>query len=299
MISAKHMVMIRAALLAGMMCACGGDDMDAVDAGGNNADARSAELEGACPLDQRVGVFEIAHRELFSAVTSDGVADAVSPNTVFEEVHRDGDCVFMQKVNPFCDPPCPATQTCSNDDSCIARAQTRSVGAVTVTGLLAEVEMEVNGVGGYQDTSVPHPPFSPGSTIVLNATGADHAGFTLDGRGVDVLELPADNWIITRGEALAISWSAAGGPGSIYVSLNVDQHGNSPVTLYCDFADSGAASIPASMTDRLLEFGVSGFASAEIHRRTVDSTNTAQGCVELRVFSQRKPQLAVAGHDPE
>ncbi len=290
--------MIRTTLLIVLLSACGGAEAVTVD-GGGEADARSAELAGACPLDQRVGVFEIAHREMFSAITSNGVADAVTPNTVFEEVHRDGDCVFMQKVNPFCDPPCSAAQTCNNDDSCIDRPQTRSVGAVAVTGLLAEVEMEPNAVDGYQDTSVPHPPFSADTTITLSATGADHAGFTLDGRGVAVLELPADDWIITEGDDLAITWSAAAGPGTIYVSLNVDQHGNSPVTLYCDFADSGSASIPASMTDRLLDYGVSGFASANIYRRTVDSTTTAQGCVELRVFSLRKPQLAVAGHDPE
>ena len=53
------------------------------------------------------------------------------------------------------------------------------------------------------------------------------------------------------------------------------------------------------MLQRLLDYGVSGFASANIYRETVDSELTEQGCVELRVLSQEKPQLSVAGHSPE
>jgi hypothetical protein len=287
-----------AALALGGACGGGAAD-DAVDAASGEEDARVAEITGPCPLNERVGVFEIAHRELFSAVTSDGVADAVIPNTVLEKVHTEGSCTLLQKVNPFCDPPCSVQQTCSNDDVCVPMPQTRSVGAVTVTGLLDQVHMEPNSVNGYQKTDVQHPPFEAGAEIALAAAGGDHEGFTLDGLGVAPIEVPDGNWVIEEGEPLAIAWTSAEGPGAIYVSFNVDQHGNSPVTLFCEYEDTGTATVPAGLIDRLLDYGVSGFATANIYRRTVDSVSTAQGCVELRVFSQLKPKLSVAGHVPE
>jgi hypothetical protein len=283
------------------MVACtqtGADDDDAtVDAAGNATDAGPVELAGPCPLDQRLGSFEIAHRELYSAVTG-AVADSVNPTTILQPVLDEGDCVLLRKVNPFCDPPCVAGEICSTAGTCIDAPRQKSVGTVVIDGLLIDVAMEPNAVNGYQDTSVPHPPFAPGAAITLTAAGGELQSFTLHGIGIEPIATPATVWTMTAGQPLDIAWTAGAGEREIYVTFNVDQHGNSPVTMHCGLPDTGSATIPASLVDALLQYGVSGFASVNLSRRTTDKANIADGCVDLEVFSHMQPQLQVAGHTP-
>ena len=47
-----------------------------------------------------------------------------------------------------------------------------------------------------------------------------------------------------------------------------------------------------------LSFGVSGFASAEFRRQTVDSVANEDGCVQLSVYSFAPGKLTVEGHTP-
>jgi hypothetical protein len=84
----------------------------------------------------------------------------------------------------------------------------------------------------------------------------------------------------------------------MYMRVNVDQHGNSPVTMVCDVEDDGQHTIPSGIITNLLEYGVSGFATFDLYRRTVDSTWLEPGCVELRIFSYMQGKLMVEGHVP-
>jgi hypothetical protein len=151
----------------------------------------------------------------------------------------------------------------------------------------------------YFDTTLPHPAFEPGAAITLTATGAEVSSFTLYGQGVDPLHVPSDGWLVSRGEPLVIAWTP--GPtqnATMVATFNVDQHGTSPGSIYCEMEDTGTLEIPASMIDTLLDMGISGFATGSLERRTVDSVNLTTGCVELIVRSSQVIEVNVASHTP-
>jgi len=283
------------ALCAALANGCGsgsGDDDDVADAAAE-PDARVVELAGPCALAEKVGVFEIAHREIYSAITGQ-VADGVVPVTILQPEETSGDCQLLRKVNPFCDPACDPGDVCNHSGDCIPFPVNLSAGTVTVTGLLDTVAMEPNSADAYQKLDISHPPFEAGDALLLSAGGDAVDGFQLDGVGVTPLAGVNNSWQIRAGEALAVTWTAGAGHARILATLNVDQHGNSPVTMHCDFEDTGSASMPATLIDTLIAHGLSGASSGHVFRRTVDSIEIAPGaCVELDVFSHVQTQPLV------
>jgi hypothetical protein len=283
---------------AALVIGCGGGDDDAADAGNGNGDAGVIELGDPCPLDDKVGVFEIAQRELYAAVTGQ-VATGVIPSTILFPEGTEGGCTLLRKINPFCDPPCQPGQVCSQAEQCVAYPENQSIGTVTITGMLQDVEIEPNVVNSYQDTSIPNPPFDSDSLITLTAAGDTLEGFTLHGYGVTTIDVTDESWTIFEDQDLAISWTPSDDNGRIWATFNVDQHGNSPVTMFCDLEDTGSADIPSALLASLLDLGLSGVASAHVFRRTVDSVQIAEGCVELDVLSHVQVGLEVDGFTPE
>lgn len=274
-----------------MVMACGGGNSADPDA--NESDARLATMDGACPFEERVGLFEVKHLTNLSLAGGhvlDGVVPADIPILEYEEAG----CQYLRKVFPFCDPPCQPTQTCDQNNTCIDAPLQQNAGTVTVDGLVADVSMQPNQFNDYEDSSLASPPFAPGAAITLSASGDVVPPFVLDGVGVAPMAIADDTWTMTAGQPMTIEWTPADGPGRIYISLNVDLHGNSPVTMFCDVEDTGSTTIPATMVDRLIDFGITvGFASATIARRTVDHIDSTDGCVEFRVLSQLDPSFAL------
>jgi hypothetical protein len=154
----------------------------------------------------------------------------------------------------------------------------------------------------YFDTQLPHPAFAPGALVELRTWGTTFgADVTLHGVGVEPISLGADDaWTIVDGQDLPITWNAAGASlqSRIWVKLNIDQHGTTPVTMFCDLPDTGSADLPASLLSTLINFGVTGFPSATVTRRTVDSTALADGCVDFSVTSPTQPDVRVDGFIP-
>jgi len=251
----------------------------------------NVSLRGPCALDEKVGHFEIAHRELFSAVTGE-VSDSVNPLRVLETVEEQGDCRILRQNNPFCDPPCSAGEICSRVEECIPYPRAINVGPVKIVGLTSNIELVANNVNQYQETNVSNPPFVEGNGIKLVSIGTEP--FTLYGQGVAPIQVSAQGFKIARGEELRVSGLYHTGPGSVLVTINVDQHGNSPVTLFCETKEElESMTIHRSIIDSLLDYGISGVASANIYRRTVDSVHFESGCVELSVFSQKRISINV------
>ena len=96
------------------------------------------------------------------------------------------------------------------------------------------------------------------------------------------------------------TWTAptTAGRGEVRLRLNIDQHGVTPVSLYCSFEDDGSAVVPASVIDGLLAQGVSGFPSVLMSRRTVDRQDVGDGCMEFIVQSPREAAVDVEGFIP-
>lgn len=276
-----------------------GGTVDTADTGGEQDAGGGPTLAGPCPLGKRVGVFEVAHWDFYASITGE-VAEGVIPLTVLQLVEEKDGCQLLQKVNPFCEDPCGPGDLCNHDGTCIPYPENKSVGTVTVDGLLVPATLEPGGVKTYAKVDVPFPMYEPGAAITVSAAGAELPGFTLHGVGAETLVLPEQVINMVKGEPLAFHWDppTLDTGARVFISLNVDQHGNSPVTLKCDVPDTGEFSIPADLVKTMLEFGVSGFATLDIYRRTVDSVQLAPGCVEAVVFSFAPGKLQVDGHVP-
>jgi hypothetical protein len=254
------------------------------------------ELRGPCTEEDRWGLFLVEAQSMYSLV--DGkVADGVVPAAVPELVRAEGECKLLKRRNLFCNPPCEAGQTCDLDGACIAFPMQQNVGTVSITGLEKPITMEpLPPSNAYFDTDVPHPLFVPGAEVRLTTTERD---LGLSGFGFELLEADA-MWTVEPSAALTLAWTPPPAPSHTQIDfrLNIDQHGNSPLSLACTFDDDGAAEIPAALIGALFDAGVSGFPNGALVRSTTDSTAMGAGCVEMRISSPVRATVAVRGHTP-
>ena len=296
------------ALLSLLVACPPGDDDDSVDDDDTAVDDddatlpdREVSLDGPCDLEVLAGRFRTERQELFPVVDG-SLANGVVPVTILEELEQIGDCVLLRRNIPTCAPVCDPGFTCDFDGECIEFPTNQNVGTVTIRGLSGPVEMDPVEPGNhYFDTTVGDPLFEPGDAILLDAAGGDLQPFMLEGVGSEVLELPEDlTLIVEEGEPISVEWPAptVATEATIQLTLSIDQHGNSPVKVQCEWPDTGSAAVPADMTDALLNAGVSGYPNATLFRRTIDSAEVGDLCVELRVGSPRQPDVRVAGHTP-
>jgi hypothetical protein len=230
-------------------------------------DPATVPLAGPCPLETRLGGFAI---EADASLTG-WVGDAPLPYAPLTLVGGDGACELWQRQNPFCDPACQGHEVCTPDDDgdglgdCAIGPVQQDLGCLTLGGLAV-----------------------PGALVELRTRDTTFGSdLELHGVGVEPIDLGADTtWRIRDGEDLPISWNGPGDRSTVLVSLTVDQSGAEPVTMTCELPDTGAATLPAAVLHDLLAFGVSGFPSASVTRRTVDSTEIVPGgCVDFTVAS--------------
>jgi hypothetical protein len=174
------------------------------------------------------------------------------------------------------------------------------VGTVSIGGLARAVDMTANGAtGNYRPgpPALPYPGFVEGADLRLRASGGEYEPFELRGWGISPLVPPTDPIVVTGGQPVVFTWSAPAdpGPARIHAELNINNHGSSTARIECDFADTGTASIPATLVDALIARGASGFPSITLARRTATSTAITPGCVELLVTSGGEFDVTLAG----
>ncbi len=305
-IAARMALLVGLGLVGGIAvsgCPVPGDDDDATgddDASDDDGDPATIPLAGPCGLAERRGGFVVEAYE-GSSIVDGTVEDATLPLSVLEEVAAEAGCRLMKRNNPFCDPPCAADETCDHDGQCIPYPEAVDLGTVTVSGLSAPVSMEPVMPGySYFETTLPHPAFEPMSLITLKTSGGALDPFTLHGVGVDPLEVAGESWVVEEGQPLAVAWTPPAGESrsTVDLRLNIDQHGLSPVTLWCALDDSGTGEVPAALVAALFGAGVSGYPSGSLGRRTADSIAVGGGCVDLIVASPRILDVDVAGYIP-
>jgi hypothetical protein len=276
------------------------------EGGGDSAspelpDPATVRLDGTCPMEQDWGGFWVDSNEDYGYV-SGSVANGVVPISILTLVSTSGDCTLYRRENPFCDPACGTGETCGLDGVCVPYPEAQDLGQVQVWGLAQPVVMSPVSPGStYFDTSLPNPPWEPGQTMMLEATGGALAGFVLYGVAPEGLSLAQSEWVLTAGEGLSLSWTAAaeGARTELLVSMSVDQHGLTPAKLECRFPDTGAGQIGAEAIQGLLDLGITGFPSASAMRRTVDHVELAEGgCADLLASSSRRVSLSVTGYTP-
>ncbi len=249
--------------------------------------------QGPCEQDRRVGRFEVLQDSEYGSSVSGNVADRIDALQVLVAKESQGACKLWQRKAAVCSPACTGTQQCVRNGGCQPFPAPLDVGKVTVTGLIKPVVMTAKGANkDYFFTDFDADPYATGSEITLSVSGNPTVAFGLDGYGVAPLSVPNKAGTLQKGKVFSLDWQpAAAVPGvQVHLSLNVDQHGLTPVTLTCDVPDTGHLEVPVGLTDALLGYGVSGAATAWLQRQTVDSMPVSaaweSGCVELVVGSK-------------
>ena len=275
---------------------------DAAGKAGSSASggASSGTLRGECDIATRVGRFSVEGQSDFGVVQG-AVFEGVVPTAIPRLVSEAGPCRLLERRNLVCTPACVGSTTCGEDGACIPYPRQISVGEITISGLTQPTKLSPQNPGnGYFAPGADNPPFAVGSEVTLTAEGeSGRAGFELKGFGSPPLGTKP-SWLIERGQSLSVSWQN-GDPGArtrVTVELSVDQHGISPLTLACEFEDTGTASIPATVVDGLLDSGVSGFPNGRVFRGTADRVLLDLGCVDLLVGSPLAADVTVAGVVP-
>jgi hypothetical protein len=248
----------------------------------------------------RIGGFSVEAQTNFGVVQG-AVADAVLPTAVPRRVTDIGACRLQERRNLVCFPACVGNEACGESGSCIPYPRQISVGVVDIAGLTRPTSMSPLPPGStYFSPGADNPPYASDARVVLTAEGGSGlAAFELLGHGSQPLVV-APRWQLARGTDLNVTWAAPATPGPtrVWVELTIDQHGVSPLSLTCEFEDTGSATVSTSLIDQLIDAGVSGFPNGRISRRTADHVQLAQGCVDLLVGSPRAADVTVAGFTP-
>jgi hypothetical protein len=257
-------------------------------------------LAGTCTDDTHWGAFLVDSSEEYAFVTG-SISDGVVPVTVLTNVVTSGACTIWRRENPFCDPTCSPGYTCDLTGTCVVYPTTQDLGTVDVTGLSQAVSMEPVTPGyNYYDTSLPNPPWDAGDLLTLRTSGGSYEPVTLHGYAPTTLVPVSMDWTITPSAPLAVAWDAPTGPVNteLVLSLRIDQHGTTPSSIECTFADDGAAEVPGDVIDTLMSYGVTGFPAGDLLRRTADSTPIGGGCIDLVASSSRFAQVTIEGYTP-
>jgi len=258
-------------------------------------------LGGPCALADRVGGFAVVDDGEYGYISGE-VADAVLPVAVLAVVTTSGECTLYRKENPFCEPPCGPGDTCDYDGACIPYPIPQDLGDVTVSGLEGG-NVDMNPLGDppiYYATEIPYPPWQPGAAITIKSTGGVRTPLDMTGVGPQTFSVTDTAWTIQRGQPLTAHWAAPSGPVDTRVELQllIDQHGNAPASVKCDFDDDGEAEVPVAIINALLDSGVSGFPSGRLTRQTFDSMAIGAFCADFAVRAPRNVKITVSGHTP-
>jgi hypothetical protein len=255
---------------------------------------------GACDVSVRSGGFKIEKQVDFGVVQGE-VRDGVVPTAIPTVVDDDGRCRLLERRNLACFPACVGMETCGESGACIPFPRQVSVGDVSISGLTRDTVMSPLMPGNsYLSPGATNPPYGVDSPIVLSASGTESIpAFELFGIGSEPLG-EALTWVLNPGSDLVLEWPAptASVATTVLAELTIDQHGITPLSLSCELEDTGTATIPAAIVDRLIASGVTGFPNGRLTRRTADHVDLAIGCVDLVVGSPLAASVSISGFTP-
>ncbi len=108
------------------------------------------------------------------------------------------------------------------------------------------------------------------------------------------------DWVVVGGQPFSVSWDAPATEVAteVVVELRIDQHGTTPASVVCRFADEGAGEVPASVIDGLMDLGVTGFPTGSVVRRTADHAPLGEGCIDFVASATLLAHVSISGYTP-
>ncbi|MET0342478.1 MAG: hypothetical protein ABW252_15850 [Polyangiales bacterium] len=215
-------------------------------------------------------------------------------------------CTLSTPRVPFCEEGC-GTGICVEDGVCKPSPATVNAGTLTVKGIRTEAGQTSFTVSPIRNNYItpgavrlPYPAFDEGAAIEMTTSGGDIAPIALTSSGVAPLTLSggtAGGYPLERGKPLALAWNKPGASSKsrIQVKLDISHHGGTKGKIECDVDDDGALSIPASLTDALVDLGIAGFPTVMVTRSAIGSTSTALGRVDLRIYGYVETAVVIPG----
>lgn len=297
--------------LCAAVAGCSSSESSNPDAGTNNGN----NTQNLGSPDERVGGFDV---QLVAPVAATGgssgtpgltrivgrVQTSSKPEAVVLEVDRQvGECQLRTPRVPFCEKKCE-DGVCVEDDVCKPNPDAVSLGTVTVSGLKSSANGDIALVAvqnNYQapgSVKVEYPPADEGAPIRFQTTGAQFPPFTIEGRGIAPLELPANaRYPLQTGKSLDLTWTppTVAGVSKIHIKMDISHHGGSKGQIDCDVDDDGAYSVDASLVERLVGLGVAGFPTVVLTRSAVTELPTAAGRVDLEVYMYQERAVEIPG----
>jgi hypothetical protein len=221
---------------------------------------------------------------------------------------EEGDCQLVVYFQGLCDPPCTGDEICTPAGDCEQRPESIPGGTLTIDGLVVDMEIDPVWQGSYATGELGEELFEPGSPVSASLSGAEFPAVQLGATGVETMDadlLDGDWWVLVEDQPAEISWTPGADPDAS-VQLLVQGPGpchGCPIAAYinCVVPDSGSVSLSQPMVAAFLaeagycaDAGMDCYVS-EITRFTRDTTDVAQGPVELVVRSTQQfyytPQL--------
>ncbi len=276
---------------------------DVMHNGDFERDPSRITLRGACPQEDRIGGFSVQMNEDVGYTAFDGVVrNGIIPNAVRDVTAEENGCRLLRRRRLTCDPPCSPGETCGVTQMCVPSPVGQNMGPVRLYGLARNIDAMPQQPGQtYFYTRLPHPGVEVGAVVQLTAPTPQYfAPLEMYGVGVRAV-VPLDaEWVLTEDQPLVVHWEppAEAAPTSVYIELNIDLHGLTPLLLVCDVPDTGTATISASMINGFIAGGVTGFPEGRVTRRTGDSITRPEGCVDFTLYSTRRVELEVTGFIP-
>jgi hypothetical protein len=241
-------------------------------------------LQGACLSSEHLGGFRIEEGSPQSYLAG-AVRDGVVPDAIETEIYHSGLCTLRQPPRTFCDPACDPGFVCNLTNTCVPYPTGIDLGQVSVRGDGVSWSIAPTDPGPRYDLVGPDP-LVPAHTWVMLTAATGGAGGPLYGVGPEPLILGSTDWPLDGTDDLLLSWtppSDASTLTDVTFTLLTNQHGVRPVTLRCELPDTGTAAIPRSALDQLLALGVSGVPSAFATRRSADSVQAEDGCIDFQI----------------
>lgn len=244
------------------------------------------------------GLFEIHYIGSSSSTDIGGLMnDGPSADLViWEKTKTEGDCSLSTPRTPFCE-SCATGQVCVDTNVCRTPPTSHSVGSVTLTGLnppsganpLTLTLVQTSTSANYQSAeTLPVPPCStPGSAIRLDATGdGAYPAFSIQSQCIAPLVLTTTSVTLESGKTFTLTWT----PGTvadarITLEFDLSHHGGSKGKLQCDTADTGSATVSATLIKSLLDLGVTGFPWLTVSRVVKGKSTVGSGQAQLTVYS--------------
>ncbi|MFO0559918.1 MAG: hypothetical protein U0269_18000 [Polyangiales bacterium] len=237
-----------------------------------------------------------------------------APTFPMRTTMREGECELRETAIPFCSPRCGSNAVCVAENTCAPVATPLPLGTITLTGLrrldgamsstlVPEPDGMLAGIPTQQTIEsdrLTYPPFEQGETVQWSI-GASSAlpALTMSLPAIDEMRVLSLDPMSGPNMPLEVRWeaprSAVADGQRVIVSLDFTHHAGLRGMVYCETADDGAMTIPASVITGLHALGTAGWPALFVTRSIQRSMTVNGATLRFEHKSEKEIYVAISG----